>query len=73
MPEWFKQDMRDGQVFCRMAKRIEQHAETLTLLRRISERGLQQALNNLDSNNVDVYQHLLDEIRRASKELSCAP
>jgi len=38
--------------------------ELLTLLRRISERGLKQALNNLDTKNADVYQHILDEINR---------
>lgn len=65
MPAWFKQDMKDGQVFCRMVERSESFNITLQLLRRISESGLSQALNNLDSRNVDVYQHLLDEIERS--------
>lgn len=36
----------------------------LNVLRRITERGLARAQEKEDSENVDIFQHLLDEIER---------
>lgn len=40
----------------------------LSVLRRIAERGLQRAQADMDSEYVDLFQHMLDEIERAEIE-----
>lgn len=37
----------------------------LDVLRRIAERGLARAQKDMDSEYVDIFQHMLDEIERA--------
>jgi uncharacterized membrane protein YqiK len=38
------------------------------VIRRIAERGLQRAQEDLDSEYVDIFQHILDEIERMENE-----
>lgn len=64
LPDWAVEAMNDGQLFTRMVERIESYQEGMTLLRRISERGLRQAQANLNHRDIDIFQHLLDEIKR---------
>ena len=40
----------------------------LNVLRRIAERGLRLAQEKEDSENVDLFQHMLDEIERLEYE-----
>ena len=37
-------------------------------IRRIAERGLSRSQEKLDSENVDTYQHILDELERSEEE-----
>ena len=37
----------------------------LDVLRRIAERGLKRAQEDMDSEYIDIFQHLLDELERA--------
>lgn len=39
-------------------------SEQIGILRRIAERGLQHSQERLDSSQVDMWQHMLDEIGR---------
>ena len=39
-----------------------------SVIRRIAERGLSRAQEKLDSENVDTYQHILDELERSEEE-----
>jgi hypothetical protein len=38
------------------------------IIRRIAERGLARAQEKLDSENVDTYQHILDELERSEED-----
>ena len=38
------------------------------IIRRIAERGLARAQEKLDSENVDLYQHILDELERSEED-----
>ena len=38
------------------------------IIRRIAERGLSRAQEKLDSENVDTYQHILDELKRSEED-----
>lgn len=38
------------------------------IIRKIAERGLARAQEKLDSENVDIYQHILDELERSEED-----
>ena len=38
------------------------------IIKRIAERGLARAQEKLDNDNVDTYQHILDELERSEED-----
>ena len=40
----------------------------MDVIRRIAERGLARAQEKLDNENIDIYQHILDELERSEED-----
>ncbi len=50
-----------------MDHEINEDGFDLDIIRRIGERGLRLAKNELDNRFIDIFQHLLDELERINK------